>query len=105
MLTLSLNLAQAEEDAAVSSELTAVLEDLSAPLADRRAAADRAGALHFVSEALRETLASVLADRSTDGQLRMLAAYSLGRCGAVEELAVRFQRHFLGTFSYLGHHF
>lgn len=82
-----------EEDAAVSSELVAVLEDASAPLVERRAAADRAGwALHFVSDALREALAGLLADRSTDGQLRMLAAYSLGRCGAVDLLKVAMER-------------
>ena len=75
---------EAEEEEATSAELSAALSSPS--LAERRLAADRSGALHMLSQELRAALGECLSDRSTDGQLRMLAAYSLGRGGGLTEL-------------------
>ena len=81
---------EALEEEATAVELTAALS--SASLAERRLAADRAGALRQLSLPLQSALGRCLLDPSTDGQLRMLAAYSLGRGGGVTELTEALRR-------------
>lgn len=78
------------EEEATAAELTAALS--TASLAERRLAADRAGSLRQLTAPLQSALGRCLFDPGTDGQLRMVAAYSLGRGGGVTELTEALRR-------------